>query len=497
MFKGLSRHKVVLCLLALFVFGEMLFVASGTYGKTDDYVILGLFSGDRTSIFENFKYISAAEWNAGRWVDNIFLAIMFQNGNTVADFTFFRIVTVIALFLGTLMHVKNLKHIEVALTKRLIMASPIVLVPGIHTFITLSVSNPYIIATVLALLISSQITKINSWNFKNIVLLLAISSIICAIYQASIFLIMLYPALLVIKTHFDVFSAKRLWQSFLLASVALFINWYAIKIFINSNRSSISLDFFSKVRVFFNLVIDQVISPWLRIAHFDQKQIHLVAISFLLLNISLVAISFNRTSFKASNWHPYQYFAFIFCLTGGLPFTMPWFFLIAENAMDFRRYTFATIVFFSIFIFGVLNNSHLNSTKRLRKFTATIILIAILMSYTFLSYFDIETRSILTREWSLFSCASKQVELPEEAKIESSRIRRILQGDRTVSEDFSTASISLPNPPTMMLWLSQKQTREDIDFPPWNMNFFLPNSEIVETEEGRRWRYAFIKCSEK
>ena len=497
MLKKPSRHKAVLCLLVLFIFGEMTFVASGTYGKTDDYVILGLFSGDRTSIFENFKYISAAEWNAGRWVDNMFLAIMFQNGSTVADFTSFRILTVIVLFLGTLVHVKNLKNIEVALTKRLILASPIVLIPGIHTFITLSVSNPYIIATVLALLISNQIIKINSWNSKNIVLLLVISSLVCAIYQSSIFLTLLYPALLVLQKHFDVYSAKRLWQAFLLASVVLFINWFAIKIFIDSSRSSIKLDVYSKVKVFFNLVIDQVISPWLRLAHFDQKLIHLVAITLFLLNISLVAISFNRVTFKARDWHPYQYFAVIFCLTGGLPFTMPWFFLIAENALDFRRYTFATIVFFSIFIFGVLNNSHLNSTKRLRKFTTTIIMIAILMSYTFLSYFDIETRSILTREWSLFSCASKQVELPEEAKIESSRIRRILQGDRTVSEDFSTASISLPNPPTMMLWLSQKQTREDIDFPPWNMNFFLPNSEIVETEEGRRWRYAFIKCSEK
>jgi hypothetical protein len=497
MFKGLSRHKVVLCLLTILVFGEMFFVASGTYGKTDDYVILGLFSSNHGSIIDNFKYISVSEWNAGRWVDNIFLAIMFQNGNAVADFTYFRLLAVLTLFLGTVMHVNNLKNIEVALSRRLILASPIVLVPGIHTFITLSVSNPYIFATVLALLISSQITKINSWKTKNTVLLLATSSLVCATYQSSIFLIMLYPALLVLKTQFDIFSAKRLWQSFLLASVALFINWFAIKIFINSNRSSISLDLYSKVRVFFNIVIDQVISPWLRLAHFDQNQIHLVAMLFFLLNISLVAISFNRTRLKASNWHPYQYFAFIFCLTGGLPFTMPWFFLIAENALDFRRYTFATIVFSSIFIFGVLNNSRINSTKRLRKFTATTILIAILMSYTFLSYFDIETRAILTREWSLFGCASKQVELPEEAKIESSRIRRILQGDRTVSEDFSTASISLPNPPTMMLWLSQKETREDIDFPPWNLDLFLPNSEIVETEEGRRWRYEFIKCAEK
>ena len=293
------------------------------------------------------------------------------------------------------------------------------------------------------------------------------------------------------------FSAKRLWQSFLLASVALFINWFAIRIFINSNRSSISLDFYSKVRVFFNLVIDQVISPWLRIAHFDQKQIHLVATTIFLLNFILVAISFSRSKFKESKWNVYQYFAFIFCLTGGLPFTMPWFFLIAENTLDYRRYTFATIIFFSIFLYSILHNSWLNSTKSLRKYTTRVMVVTILISYTFMSYFDIETRNILTREWSLFSCASNQVQLPEEAKIESGRIRQILQGDRTVSEDFSTASISLPNPPTFMLWLSQKQTREDINFPPWNMNLLQPNSEIAETEEGRRWRYEFIKCSEK
>lgn len=123
--------------------------------------------------------------------------------------------------------------------------------------------------------------------------------------------------------------------------------------------------------------------------------------------------------------------------------------------------------------------------------------VTLLISYTFMSYFDIETRNILAREWSLFSCASNQVQLPEETKIESGRIRQILQGDRTVSEDFSTASISLPNPPTFMLWLSQKQTREDIDFPPWNMNLLQLDSEIAETEEGRRWRYEFIKCSNK
>ncbi|CAB4863002.1 unannotated protein [freshwater metagenome] len=497
MFKGLSRHKVLLCLLALFIFGEMIFVASGTYGKTDDYVILGLFSGDRTSMFENFRYISAAEWNAGRWVSNLFLATMFQNGNTVADFTYFRIFAVLALFYGTLKHVRNLVHIEESLVKRLIIASPIVLVPGVHSFITLSVSNPYIIAMVVALLISSHITTIKSWNLKNTILLFTISSLVCAIYQSSVFLITLYPALLVLKKHFDKTSAKCLWQSFSLACGVLFINWFAIKILINSSRSSISLDIYSKVRVFFNVVIDQVISPWLRLAHFDQKLIHLVAITMFLLNFILVAISFSRSKFKESKWNIYQYFAFIFCLTGGLPFTMPWFFLIAENAMDFRRYTFATIIFFSIFLYSILNNSWLNSTKSLQNYTTKVMVVTLLISYTFMSYFDIETRNILAREWSLFSCASNQVQLPEETKIESGRIRQILQGDRTVSEDFSTASISLPNPPTFMLWLSQKQTREDIDFPPWNMNLLQLDSEIAETEEGRRWRYEFIKCSNK
>jgi len=493
----LGVHKALLWVLSFFIFSELIYVASGTYGKTDDYVLLGLFAGDQASIFENFKLLSAAEWNAGRWVDNIFLSIMFQNGNTVADFIYFRILAVVALLYGTLTHIRNLKNIEESMTKRLILASPIVLVPGIHSFITLSVSNPYIIATVLALLISSHITTIKSWNLKNIVLLLVISTTVCAIYQSSIFLITLYPALLVLKNHFEKASAKRLWQSFSLACGVLFINWLAIKILINSNRSSISLDIDSKVRAFFDSVIDQVIEPWLRLAHVDQIHIHIVVIIIFLLSFISVITSFKRDSFKESKWNIFQYFAFIFCLAGGLPFTMSWFFLIAENALDFRRYTFATIIFFSILFFSILNNSWVNSTELRRKFTTIVLVIMVLVSYALTSYYDIETRNILTREWSLFSCASKQVQLSEETKIESGRIRQILQGDRVVSEDFSTASISFPNPPTLMLWLSQKQTREDIDFPPWNMNFLQLNSEISETEDGRKWRYEFIKCSKK
>ena len=93
-------------------------------------------------------------------------------------------------------------------------------------------------------------------------------------------------------------------------------------------------------------------------------------------------------------------------------------------------------------------------------------------------------------------CASEQVALPEISRIESKQIRQILQGKRQVSEDFSTASISFPNPPTLMLWLSQRQTREGVDYPPWNLNLLTPDLVLSETKEGRDWRNAFIKCSQ-
>jgi len=48
-----------------------------------------------------------------------------------------------------------------------------------------------------------------------------------------------------------------------------------------------------------------------------------------------------------------------------------------------------------------------------------------------------------------------------------------------------------------MLWLSQRQTRSGVDYPPWNLNLLTPDSELSETKEGRDWRNAFIKCSEK
>jgi hypothetical protein len=173
---------------------------------------------------------------------------------------------------------------------------------------------------------------------------------------------------------------------------------------------------------------------------------------------------------------------------------MPWFFVINENALDFRRYTFATIIFASLFLYNIINISKLKSNRDLRKMTKTLLLILITITFIFVAHYDFQTRQILVREWSLFSCASVKVELPEVTRIDSASIREILQGDRPVSEDFATASISLPNPPTFMLWISQKQARPKLSYLPWNLNFIGPDSELKETPEGARWRNAFIEC---
>jgi hypothetical protein len=446
-------------------------------------------------VIDTFQYISAQDWNAGRWVGNIFLAIMLQSGNSISILTAFRVVTVIILGLGFLLHIRNLSKLESSLSKRLILASPIILVPGIHTFITLSVSNPYMLATFLALGISSIICTVEFWRFRHFALIILSLSFIGAIYQSSIFMVLLYPALFTVKERFGKSSARRLFYTFTASCSALLLNWLAIKILIDSPRSNIAVNLLPKIEIFFNSILGQVVMPWLRLGHVDNINSHLATALVMVLNLSLVIFQVRNCQSETRNI--YQYFAIFFCSTGGLPFTMPWFFVINESAMDFRRYAFATVVFYTVFLYNVISASS-NFTKKIaHKLLIPLLSILVTFIFSFTSYYDVQTRNILIKEWSLFICASEQAALPEISRIDSEQIRKILQGDREVSEDFSTASISLPNPPTLMLWLSQRQTRSGVDYPPWNLNLLTPDSELSETKEGRDWRNAFIKCSEK
>ena len=494
--KLISFKRLILSIFAFIFFAEMLFVASGTYGKTDDYVFLGLFTANNASVFETFKYISEQDWNAGRWVGNIFLSIMFQSGNSISTLTVFRVIAVIILGLGFLMHLRNLAKLESSLSKRLLLAAPIILVPGIHSFITLSASNPYIIATVLALGISSFICTNKFWSIRNVAILTLSLSFIGAIYQSSIFLVLVYPALFAIKEKFSKLSGKRLFNTFAISCGALLLNWLAIKVLIDSPRSSIEIDLLPKIKIFFTSILDQVVVPWFRLGHVDGEIVHLVTALILIINLALVIFQYRVRHADIEKRSMYEYFSLVFCGTGGLPFTMPWFFVISENAMDFRRYAFATATFYSIFVFNLIKVSSNFPRRNTEKFLISALSILITVTFSFTSYHDIQTRNILVKEWSLFLCASEQVALPEISRIESKQIRQILQGNREVSEDFSTASISFPNPPTLMLWLSQRQTREGVDYPPWNLNLLTPDLVLSETKEGRDWRNAFIKCSQ-
>ena len=486
--------KLLFAVPAVLVILDLIYLASGTYGKTDDYVIFGLFRTNNSSVIDSFKYISAQEWNAGRWIDNLFLSIMFQDGTSISTLTLLRLITVAILICGFVIYIKKLGVLESSLITRLIIAAPILLVPGIHTFISLSVSNPYILAMVLGLIVSSQLVKEDAWTPRKVIYFMVALSFICAIYQASIFMALLFPALNIVKSHFSKASSQRLWSSFLLTCVVLFINWLAIKNIIDSSRSNIDLDLLAKIDVFVNVVIDQAVLPWLKLGHVSYDIKHSITLLVVVLNILMTLSRVRSNADINDRKNILQYLAIVFCATGGLPFTMPWFFVINENALDFRRYTFATIIFASLFLYNIINISKLKSNRDLRKMTKTLLLILITITFIFVAHYDFQTRQILVREWSLFSCASLKVELPEVTRIDSASIREILQGDRPVSEDFATASISLPNPPTFMLWISQKQARPKLSYLPWNLNFIGPDSELKETPEGARWRNAFIEC---
>jgi hypothetical protein len=68
------------------------------------------------------------------------------------------------------------------------------------------------------------------------------------------------------------------------------------------------------------------------------------------------------------------------------------------------------------------------------------------------------------------------------------------QGNRPISEDFNTSSLVFQNPPTFMLWLSQFEAGQQVDFAPWNMNFSY--DLVYDGDElGKKWSDTLFACS--
>lgn len=467
--------------------------ASKNFAKTDDYVFLGLMKTNQFSIFEGFKYLSVQEWTAGRWVSNLLLSIIFHDGTTVASLAYPRIFFTLIFYAILLTHYFTLKRFQLTRPYAVILTLALLAIPGFQSFITLVASGPYLLAILMTLLVSRSYLSAERIKFNKGVKDVIILFLVSCIYQPATFFVLMYPAINLIHTRFSTLANKKFCYTYVLANVALLLNWLSIKISFTESRGNISIDIPAKMSALLGEIWSLTQVPWTRFFNWtDQETFSLLAFILLLQVISVVIIikTSGERKPKTSN-----FFSIVFILTAGIPFSFPWFFLISESSTDFRRYSFASGLAIEMTLFLIYTLIQTFPLTYLLKQSLILgIFGTVLFLYILTSMNTLKTSSILDREWNDFVCASKLTAVDENVKIRSNEILLMYQSNRPISEDFNTSSLVFQNPPTFMLWLSQFEAKRQIDFAPWNMNFVY-DLEYQGQDLGKKWSNSLFVCS--
>jgi hypothetical protein len=489
------KHKDFIAAIILFpvAFIPLFISAFRNFAKTDDYVFLGLIKSNKFSVIDGFQYLSMQEWTAGRWISNLLLSIIFHDGTTVADLTYLRLFFIVVFFVVLLVHYFTLRSFHITRSFALICTLGLLAIPGFQSFITLLASGPYLLAILMALLVSR-----NYVNQEEIVPYKIIGNfftliLVSCIYQPATFFALMYPAINLILSKFSTKASKRFCYIYLLTNFALLFNWISIKFSLTESRASFSIDIPSKISALFGETWNLAQFPWARFLSLSNQETSFIVLLLLLLNAICVVRILKKSNQKSPNL--LKICSTIFILTAGIPFSFPWFFLISESSTDFRRYSFASglameitlvliFIFMQSFSFKVL----------LRKSLTLGISVIVILLFILTSLNTLKSSSILEREWEDFVCASAVIKLNADVKIRSNEILIMYQGNRPISEDFNTSSLVFQNPPTFMLWLSQFEAGQQVDFAPWNMNFSY--DLVYDGDElGKKWSDTLFACS--
>ena len=481
----------------LLLFLPLIEVASKSYGKTDDYVFLGLMKTNEFSLASGFKYFSIQEWTAGRFATNFFLAFVFDKDSNISNLAVIRMCVLIVFFSAAVFNYFVIVKLTKSRFTAFILSTILVAVPGFQSFITLVAAGSYILGILLGLLISYLLVSLQTFSIRNFILVVTLLFALSTIYQPLVFLPLIYPCVKVIIDKFSRDSSQRLFQVYLFSLLALAINWMIVRFTFSDSRASFTLDLRTKFQVLYENVLVLVQYPWFNLLKLDDYVLHILLLFTLFLQIYHFWKLLRQGKLpQAKAFSMSQCFAIIFVLSGGVPLSFLWFFFISENALDFRRYSSATILFAFILIscthVSLISNLKSVIVKSVVRSTLTLFVV---IAYGISTLTSLETSNILAREWNDFVCASREVKLEEYAQISSDEILKIYQGDRAVSEDFRTSSLSFPNPPSFMLWLSQIEAGQNIDFPPWNMNLVRDVQPQQMTESDAMWANALISCS--
>jgi hypothetical protein len=174
-------------------------------------------------------------------------------------------------------------------------------------------------------------------------------------------------------------------------------------------------------------------------------------------------------------------------LTGLIPLTLGWFFLIHEDGVNFRKIFWGSSTWIILFMLSL--GPKILQFNRVTETLALSLMIAALLIWTI--FFRFSTVQLQEKEWESAVCASAQVKLNGESELALENMLIPSTLDRyTYKDEIAVQSLVFPGPRVFLPWLSNlKAQPRNLIASAWGIHASPKGSG-----EGKKWSEEFKSC---
>ena len=505
--KSLNTQMGLLATLSgVYAFFITALVLSGTWGKNDEYVYLGLFRLNGWNWRQAFEILNPASQTAGRPLSNLYTSLVLPHIKSVSDFTYFHIsnaiasglfITVVVYFAGRIFNSKF---------AGLVFGIALLSTPGYWALNSFGGTAPFTIAFAISAGAGGLLVIQSGRKFGKSILFLAFFLILTSSlsYQAAPLAAAIFPAVSLLRELMTTppfrnarirEASKTLSQIFFTIVAALFLNAFYVFTQFNSTRAEGPIDIEYKLSFLANEAMRFSVGSYFTFfAHLQPWTILFSGMLLAWIATSIFRHSTGLREQKIVNKFT-NFVSFTLLMTSLIPVTLIPLVLPGQLGADHRRFLAGTmtVLALTITLLWPTNGIQKSHWKRLKDLFALKILLVFLFTASIaIPYiFHRDTVRLAAREWEAAKCATSRTDslVGGQVNIRAKDLEKLGYVANS-SDEFKVRSLLVPVAGPMMLWLSSEEISKSRPiFSPWE-------TSILPGELTSNWAKNFVLCNQ-
>ena len=480
---GNAKHSSDIWILGFFLLAYLVLTVRGRYGFNDDYVVVGQIAQSDMGMRDVWNWASSP-YSSGRFAAILLIAIASPLLAAIDGLQILRMIGAIGWALVSMRLCVELRRFKVTRVFSIVLSLVPIFVPGSQLTLISGSNFYYSWGTLLAIWISGRIANLEKSSYKIPVALIFLGLIPTMFYQPISAFLILLPAVSWSLWRNNNQKRRNFIWGIAIYLISILMNWLIVKLFYSSSRLEGNLDFGNKMNTFLFETLSISILPHLYIINADVARkcyplVLLLSVLFFFLNIRSLQMNVFRGVTNTC--------LEICLLTGLLPLTLGWLFLIAEDGVNFRKVFWGSSSWLILFLLS-LNKAFINNNRFMGYVGLIIMLSALLLWALFFRYTTVHLQQ---KEWDSAICASRQVKLTPESDLSLDYLLPSDPRDKFLYKDeIAVHSLAFPGPQTFLPWLGNLEAQPDNIIP----NAWGIHSSTKGSGEGRDWTREFNSC---